>query len=275
MSKPRKGQPLTVEQAIAELPAAEQAMRAMSTEYSTAYELCLVELHKLYAVMAKERARSILAHRRYDELRAVIDAGEPGNQRVIDSRLMDDPSVTAGLLEAVATGEVETKHEASKNTPVNMVLLIGGLARVGTKSEAHILAAIRYSNLFDRAQIGGAKATDYSQVRVDTSGPRQDQITATQDDARRELELARKAIGARGTSVVETVVVGGASIRKLAAMLGYPESGKGRRRAEAELMATIDALVEFFQLDPPAKTRIHRWSAGERLKMFNDDPQAA
>src|SRR5690554_6536442 len=66
------------------------------------------------------------------------------------------------------------KHQERKNTPHNMVILIGGLARVKTKSEAHVLAAIRYGNLFDRAQIGGARATDYTQVKVDTSGPKQD-----------------------------------------------------------------------------------------------------
>jgi len=275
MSKSRKGKPVTYDQAMAELPAAEVALREQSADYSQAYEQAISELHRLYAIMAKERARSMLAHRRYDALRAVVDEEEPSSKRMVDSRLIDDPSVTAGLLEAVATGEVETKHVSSKNTPVNMVLLVGGLARVGTKSEAQILAAIRYSTLFDRAQIGGARAIDYAQVKVDTSGPQQDQITASQDDARRELEQAREAVGARGTSVLDTVVIGGASIRKLAAMLGYSESGKGRRRAEAELMATIDVLVEHFKLDPPAKTRIHRWSAGERLKLFDEGEQAA
>src|SRR5690606_22232898 len=103
-------------------------------------------------------ARSILAHRRYDELRKVVDKGEPDLKRMIDSRLADDPSITKGLLEAVANGEVQTQHQERKNTPHNMVILIGGLARVKSKTEAQILAAIRYGNIFDRAQIGGARA---------------------------------------------------------------------------------------------------------------------
>lgn len=69
-------------------------------------------------------------------------------------------------------------------------------------------------------------ATDYSQVKVDTSGPKQDQITASQDDARRDLEQARKALGARATSIVEMVVIGGSSIRKLAVSSGIPKAGR-------------------------------------------------
>lgn len=277
MSKPirknnrRKIAQISYEQAVAELPKAEEAMLAQSAEYSQAYEQSVRELHKLHAVMARERARSIFAHRRYDELRAVIDEGAPDLKRMIDSRLADDPSVTKGLLEAVANGEVETKHQARKNTPHNMVILIGGLARVKARTEAQTLAAIRYGNLFDRAQIGGARAVDYTQIKVDTSGPKQDQITAAQDDARRELADARKALGARATAIVDMVVVGGASVRKLAAKLGFGESGKGRRKAEADLMAAVEALVVFFKLDPPAKSRTHHWGDGSKAEIVRDE----
>lgn len=270
MSKPRKGKPLTYEQAIAELPAAEAAMRAESAIYSQAYEQSVRELHRLYAVMASERARSILAERRVDELRAVVDEGEPDTKRVVRSRLADDPSVTKGLLEAVANGEVETKHEERKNTPHNMVILIGGLARVKTKSEAQILAAIRYGNLFDRAQHGGARAVDYEQVKVDTSGPRQDQISADQDDARSALADARTALGLRRTSIVDMVVVGGMSVRSLAGRLGHGDGGQGRRRAEKELMDAVDALVVHFKLDPPAKSRPHSWNDGTKAVIVRE-----
>lgn len=274
MSKPRQGtktKPLTYEQALAELPAAERAMRAESAEYSQAYERSVRELHRLHAVMAKERARSILAHRRYDELRAVLDEGEPGLKRMVDSRLADDPSVTKGLLEAVANGEVETQHKVRKFTPHNMVILIGGLARVKARTEAQTLAAIRYGNLFDRAQIGGARATDYTQVKVDTSGPKQDQITAAQDDARRELTDARRTLGTRSAGIIDMVVIGGASVRKLALKLGYGESGKARRKAEADLLAAVGELVVFFKLDPSAKSRPHRWSDGSKVEIVRDE----
>lgn len=271
MSKPRKGKPLTFEQAIAELPAAEAAMRAESAFYSQAYEKSVRELHRLYAVMATERARSILAERRVDELRAIVDEGEPDSKRMVRSRLADDPSVTKGLLEAVANGEVETKHEERKNTPHNMVILIGGLARVKTKSEAQILAAIRYGNLFDRAQHSGARAVDYEQVKVDTSGPRQDQISADQDDARSALADARSALGPRHTSIMDMVVVGGMSVRSLAGKLGHGSGGQGRHRAEQELMDAVDVLVKHFGLDPKPREGIRKWTDGSKAVIVRDE----
>lgn len=75
-------------------------------------------------------------------------------------------------------------------------------------------------------------------------------IPASQDDAMAELAAARKALGPRAASIVDMVVVGGASDRKLAARLGYAEAGKGRRRAEADLMAAMTVLVEHFKLAP-------------------------
>jgi hypothetical protein len=268
MSKPRKGKPaeLTYEQAVAALPAAEAALREESFEYAQAYEQAVHRLHRLYGVMAKERARSIIAHRRYDQLRELVDRGEPHQKRIIDSRLYDDPSVTLGLLDAVANGEVETEHKASKNTPVNLVILIGGLARVKAKTEAHILAAIRYGNLFDRAQIGVARAADYSQVRVDTSGPKQDQITAAQDDARRELEAVRKVLGTRAVSILEIVVIGGASVRTLAVKMGHGDGGQGRKRAERELLQVCEILAGCFQLLPKTETQARNWNDGSKAR---------
>lgn len=40
-------------------------------------------------------------------------------------------------------------------------------------------------------------------------------------------------------------------------------------------MSAIDILVEYFKLDPPAKTRMHQWRDGERPQLFRDDEQAA
>jgi hypothetical protein len=273
MSKPRKGKPAEVsfEQAIAELPAAEAALREESAEYAQAYEQSIRELHRLYGVMAKERARTLVARLRVDGLRAVIDKGNGEGKSVIAFRLVDNPMITQGLLDAVADGEVETQHEASQLAAVNETLLVGGLARVKSKTAAQFLAASRYCHLPDRAQIGAARATDYTQVRVDTSGPQQDQISAAQDDARRELETVRKVIGPRAVSILDIVVVGGASVRTLAVRMGHGEGGQARRRAERELLDACDKLVECFQLMPAETSRVKKWNDGTKARHIPEE----
>lgn len=264
MSKPKgnRTKPLTFEQALDALPAAQAELSAAVTQHSPEYLLAMEHLRQLYDAMAREAAQRELARRRYNELAAIVNKGKPDTKKIIASRLTDDPSVTKGLLEAVATGEIETKHEERKFTPHNMVILIGGLARVKSRTEAQTLAAIRYNNLFERSQIGGARAIDYEAVKVDTSGPQQDQITASMDDARRELADAREALGKRAAGIVDAVVIGGTSIRKLADKLGHGAGGQARHRAERELLAAMNVLVTIFKLDPPAKSRTHRWTDG-------------
>lgn len=272
MSKPKgnRTKPLTFEQALDALPAAQAELSAAVTQHSPEYLLAMEHLRQLYDAMAREAAQRELARRRYNELAAIVNKGKPDTKKIIASRLTDDPSVTKGLLEAVATGEIETKHEERKFTPHNMVILIGGLARVKSRTEAQTLAAIRYNNLFERSQIGGARAIDYEAVKVDTSGPQQDQITASMDDARREATDARKALGKRAASIVDAVVINGSSIRRLAKILNYGDSGKARRKAEKELLDAMNVLVDFFKLDPAPRMRTHSWRDGSRAVIIRD-----
>lgn len=271
-TKPKKGKSaeITYEQALAELPAATAALSADSAEYTQAYEQSLRELHRLYGVMAVERAKVSAARLRVDRLRDIVDGAAGEQKRALVFRLVPNPMITQGLLDAVADGEVQTQHDRSQLAALNETLLVGGLARVKNRTEAQFLAATRYCHLYQRAQIGGARATDYTQVRVDTSGPRQDQISAGQDDDRTELDLARKAMGERATSIVDQVVVYGASIRGMAVKLGHGEGGQGRRRAERELLDALDVLVGFFEL-LPAEGKPRRWNDGSKARVVRDE----
>lgn len=272
MSNSRKGKSakITYEQALAELPAATAALSADSAEYAQAYEQSKRELHRLYGVMAVERAKVTAARLRVDRLRDIVDSAARNQKRALVFRLVPNPMITQGLLDAVATGEVQTQHDRSQLAALNETLLVGGLARVKNRTEAQFLAATRYCHLYQRAQIGGARATDYTQVRVDTSGPRQDQISAGQDDDRTELDLARKRMGERATSIVDQVVVYGASIRGMAVKLGHGEGGQGRRRAERELLDALDVLVQFFGM-LPAEGKHRRWNDGSKAHIVRDD----
>ena len=272
MSKPRKGKPskpLTYEQAVAELPSAEAALAMESTAYSEAYEQCIVQLRALHAIMAGERARTLAARMKVDKLRAMVDAGEGKPPPVF--RLVPNPMITQGLLDAVADGEVETQHQASQMAAINQTLLVGGLARVKAKTEAHLLAAARYCHLYEVAQIGPTKATDYTQVRVDTSGPRQDPVTFSQDAQRAELAGAQKAMGARAASIVDQIVVFGLSVRALAEKLKMGQGGQARRKLERELLDALDVLVDHFHLLPDDKPKPRRWTDGSEAKVARDE----
>jgi len=261
-SKAKAAKPLTFDQAASELPAAEAQARALSSAFSEAYEQCILQLRALHTVMARQGAKSKTALRRVDELRAVVDAGE--GRMVPKIELVPNPMITQGLLDAVASGEVTTKHEASIMVAKNQVVLVGGLARVKGKTEAQFLAAAHYCHLYETSQIGPMRATDYSQVRVDTSGPRQDQISASQDDNRGELEACRKALGARAASIVDQVVVYGLSVRSLCETLKMGQGGQARRRMEKELLNALDVLAQHFQFVPRDITSTRKWGDGSK-----------
>lgn len=273
MSKPRKGKPLTFDQAASELPAAEAKARAESAIYSEAYEQCIVQLRALHGIMARERAKSKAAMKRVDELRAIVDGGE-GHQ-VLKPALVPNPMITQGLLDAVASGEVETQHDRSIGAVRNEVVLVGGLARVKGKTEAQFLAAARYCHLFETSQIGPLKATDYSEMRVDTSGIRQDHVSASQDAARADLEAARKVLGARAASIVDQIVVHGQSVRSLADQLGMGQGGQARRRLERELLDALDVLAGHFKMLPADRSKPRSAMDGHRLPLIADDTEMA
>jgi hypothetical protein len=271
MSKPRKGKPLTFDQAASELPAAMARASELSSVYAEAYEQCITQLRLMHGIMARERAKSKSAMLRVDELRAVVEAGE--GKKVIEEALVPNPMITQGLLDAVAEGEVTTQHDRHSGVLRNQVVLVGGLARVKNKSDAQFLAAARYLSLYETSQIGPMKATDYSQVRVDTSGPRQDQVSASQDDTRAELEGARRALGARAASIVDQVVVYGLSVRALCEKLKMGQGGQARRKLEKELLDALDVLVRHFRLLPKDTGKPTGWSDGERLPLIHQNEE--
>src|SRR5690554_3233713 len=121
---------------------------------------------------------------------------------VIEHRLMQDPSMT----------DAEYFHQRqAKSGPnvgkvyvqMNMAELIGGLARLKGVSEMQIMAAAKYRNAYDRAQIGSARAVDYAAVKVDTSGPRGDVLDAGRVDALDDYARAVRCLGMMRSMIVE------------------------------------------------------------------------
>lgn len=263
--KAKVAKPLTFDQAASELPVAVAKARAESTIYSEAYEQCILQLRLLHSIMARERAKSKSAMLRVDELRAIVDEGE--GHKVLKPALVPNPMITQGLLDAVESGEVATPHDRSSGVMRNEVVLVGGLARVRGRTEAQFLAAARYCHLYETSLIGPLRATDYAQLRVDSTSLRQDYGTASQDDARRDLDVARKALGARAASIVDQIVVHGQSVRGLADKLKLGQGGQARRRLEKELLDALDVLAAVFGMLPKDKGRNRSWSDGPRLPL--------
>lgn len=131
---------------------------------------------------------------------------------------------------------------------VRLVSLIGGLARIG-RTEGQTLAAARYRLLWERSQIGGSKATDYSQAKVDVSGAAQNLVADIGADARGEYMSAVQRLGMLKSQLVEEVVCRERTVRDLARSLGEGQGGAGFERAKGRLLDAVDVLAEHFGYD--------------------------
>lgn len=162
--------------------------------------------------------------------------------RVIGERLIQDPYLTDRefqLLRRVRSGPNVGKVAAH----VNLIGLIGGLARIADVTEVQEEAAARYRRAWDAAQLGGARAVDYAQVRVDGAGFGSLDVESFGASARAEYSAAARYLGLMRSSLVERVVVHDQSIRSIA--------GAGRRaqvRTRDELLAALDDLAVHFGL---------------------------
>lgn len=125
---------------------------------------------------------------------------------------------------------------------MNMVEMIGGLARLKGASEMQIMAATKYRNAFDRAQIGGARAVDYAAVKVDTSGPRGDILDGNRVDALQAYKEAVRCLGMLRSLLVERVICHDQSLTTRGM------GARARSAAKAELFACLDDLSVHFKL---------------------------
>jgi hypothetical protein len=173
-------------------------------------------------------------------------------QRVIvEERMVENPMTTDGLVDAaIQRGEERPRWTA---VLVNAATTMGGMARIKGLGDAQKAAVSRYRSLYDRAQIGGARATDYAAVRVDVSGSGHD-VGEDGASARREYLLARRAVGPFQASLLDRVICEDASLRELARALGEPNGGSGTMRVRKRLLQALDELVLYF--GPGARRRI-------------------
>lgn len=253
MSKGRKRRIVTYEEAVDELPAAENAVVTASLAYSQAYDDALAALARCNGVINAEGKRLMAARSHRDTLKAVVEKGQGARAPVMAT--VENPHITDGLREE------DENAAAFIQAPMNMVELIGGLARVQGVNKAQINAAAKYRALHERAQLGGGRATDYSAVKVDTSGPTEEMVEAIGAQARAEYMEAVQALGMQQSSLIERVIVHDVSLREIAVSLGLGDSGGARKKARAMLFEALNKLVDHFKLMPHAKRPRH-WDDG-------------
>lgn len=161
--------------------------------------------------------------------------------RIIGERWVPDPSMTDAEYyhhRRTKSGRNVGKVEAR----INMVELIGGLARID-HTETQEAAAARFRLVYERAQIGGARATDYAKTKVDTSGPVDDMVEAVGAGARVEYSAAVQYLGMIRSSLVERIVVHDLSISSVAG-----RGMRARRRVTVDLLSALDDLAVHFRL---------------------------
>lgn len=251
---------MSYEQAAAELPHINTRLSAAAERYSEAYEEARTALHRCMSIVASEGVKVARLRARATEVRGIVDRG-PATPRVIEVDRREDPSLTSGLR---AGAEDETDIVTHRDVALNMVELIGGLARIKGVTDEQKLAAAKFRGLWEMAQLGGARAQDYTKVRVDTSGGGEDRTEIIGAAARQEYRDVTQALGMLRSSIVERVLIHDHSLRDLATALDIKWSGSGGKRVKLQLLDAINQMVEIFKVRPGAggRARSKGWNDG-------------
>ncbi len=131
---------------------------------------------------------------------------------------------------------------------INLSEAIGGFARVSGRSEAQTEAAMTFRQLADQAQLGGARAVDYTSAKVDTSGPTASAVAENGADARAQYHAARKKLGleTRRLAVFDLLVVEGFTVSAIAIRLGLGKTGRARKAVSTIALEGASVLAMHF-----------------------------
>lgn len=181
---------------------------------------------------------------------------------IIENRLVHDPMITDAEYQYRKRQEAERSEKTGRNqnldigkivANVNMLEMVGGLARISDgRKEHHLMAAARFRTIHSLAQIGNARSIDYEAIRVDGEPARRTPLEIG-DSARREYREAIQALGMRLGTLVENVVIYDRPIRAIAIGYGFGESGTARRKIREELLYALDIMAEHMRLKTRTK----------------------
>jgi hypothetical protein len=179
----------------------------------------------------------------------------------IERRMVPNPMITDALYLAELEQKTIQAQPGMIEASVNMATMIGGFARVRNRTEAQTLAVAKFRGLCERSQLGGARAIDYSAVKVDVSGSRENAEIESTDRARREYMGAVQRLGMVRSSMIERMAVYGASVRDLARGAEMGEGGAARDFITREVRDAADTLADHFGYagSAPDRTKLRQW----------------
>jgi len=185
----------------------------------------------------------------------------------------------------LGTAEVDNPHSSYAQTlhdeerdvarpgkiivPVNLRTTLGGFARFhGTQLQNE--AVKRFRNVFEAAQIGGARACDPAVERVDGGGNRQDNASAIGADARAEYSAILRALGRVDLKRLEFVTIwenGPTAYARWRTGNPRPNS-RIVSKATVEMRVIVLRLAKYFDLAGSVKgsSASQSWSDGSRAK---------
>lgn len=228
------------------------------------------EDHRMRTMRAAASARDLkLLRDREKALQKIVDAGRPKESTVremVDNPLRADELVAAAIADGVPQpGRIEVDVRLSHR--------IGGLSRLGAHlSEARMAAAGKFRSAWDGAQLGGARAIDYSQTRVDTSPSvgSSEAALALVEDALVAWQGATRALGPIKSILLQRVICDELSLRELGERMSQPVGGKATVKLRDAVLEAVDVLVAHFRTGPAPTGRM-RGDAGERLPLRRED----
>jgi hypothetical protein len=172
----------------------------------------------------------------------------------IEERRVDRPLIT--WAEFLAELDAGRPHAGKEIVSMNLRTVLGGFCRFhGT--EAQQKACARLKSLYERSQVGGAKAVDPSLEPVDGGGINPEANIEIGADARKayaaasaallDLDAEQRVRAGTNLSRIEFVVIRERGPTPYAIWRGFSDGGRGVSRGMVEVRGIADRLAEHWQ----------------------------
>jgi hypothetical protein len=165
----------------------------------------------------------------------------------IQEMWIDSPLTTyAQLLHEIETG---VPHPGRHKAMVDKRTLLGGFCRFhGSQSQNE--AAAKFKSIYERAQVGGAKAVDPEKEPVDGGGINPESVITIGADARQAYIAMQKKFGHSIMRQLEFVIIGEKGPTAYARWLhrGRPQSGQVTARCQSDFRRLMDEVAVHLKL---------------------------